>query len=95
MIEHRIESGELKPGTRVRLRAPAHGLKLAAATGSIVGPDKWEGYYIVRLDQPAWYENEELQEIREAWDNLEILDEGDSEAAGRSPRARLPFARYA
>ena len=88
MIEHRIESGKPRPGTRVRLLEPTHGLKLEVTTGSIVRPDKWEGYYIIRLDQPAWYESEELQEIREAWDNLEILDGGDSEAASHFTRPR-------
>lgn len=41
-------------------------------------PDRWSGYYIVRLDLPARYRHpggrtEQLYEVREAADNLEVL----------------------
>ena len=71
-------SMRLKTGTRVRLRAPAPGLKLRSDTGTVVRPDEWLGYYIVHLDQPAYYEHtqgnlEVLEDICEAEDNLEVL----------------------
>ena len=57
-------------------------MDLKADTGSVVRHDKWAGYYIVRLDRPAVYHHadgrvEELEEIREAADNLEILPPRD------------------
>jgi len=47
-------------------------------TGQVVRPDEWDGYYIVRLDQPALYRHadgtmQKLAEVREAADNLELL----------------------
>ena len=68
----------MKAGTRVRLRAPAPGLKLRSDTGTVVRPDEWLGYYIVHLDLPAYYEHtqgnlEVLEDICEAEDNLEVL----------------------
>lgn len=69
----------LPPGTRVRLRSASHVITLQSDTGAVVGPDeKWDGYYIVRLDLPARYDNGVhpptlLDEMREAVDNLEVL----------------------
>lgn len=69
---------ELKAGTRVRLREPSYNLKLLSQTGTIVRPDKWMDYYIVRLDEPAYYvhadgRQEELTEVREDIDNLDVI----------------------
>ncbi len=67
-------------GVRVRVHAASHVLRLAADTGQIIRPDTlWDGYYIVRLDQPASYDNgvappTRLSEIRLAIDNLEPLE---------------------
>ena len=67
----------LPEGTRVRIRVPAHTLTLRAHTGTIVQRED-EYYYIVRLDQPAYYDNGvqqyELAEIREMRDNFDVLD---------------------
>jgi hypothetical protein len=72
-------SKKLTPGTRVRLHAPSPVLSLAADTGVIARPDRWDGYYVVKLDRPAEYvrgdgETQTLYEIREAGDNLTVLD---------------------
>lgn len=73
----------LEPGTRVRLAHPPFELTLRSDLGTIVGADPVDGdigYYIVRLDQPARFDDqvgepEELTEIVEAADNLEVLPE--------------------
>ena len=70
---------EFVPGTRVRLRAPSPLVALAADTGVIDRPDRLHGYYIVRLDEPAEFrrasgEIETLYEIREAADNLTVIE---------------------
>lgn len=75
-----IESEMLKPGTRVRLRAPNHLLELKSDTGWVVRPDDWGDYYIIRLDQPALYHHadghtEALAEVREDVDNMDVLTE--------------------
>ena len=72
-----IEQKPLAVGTRVRLRSAPHVVDLRSDTGQIVRPDIWDGYYIVRLDQPARYlasdgAIEELTEIREAADNMDV-----------------------
>ena len=76
MLEGRI----LSAGTRVRVCGPttALGVTLASPEGTVVGPAEWGGYYIVRLDQPARYQVadghvEMLAELREYWDNLDVL----------------------
>jgi hypothetical protein len=71
---------QLAPGVRVRLRGRGASFTLAADTGTVVGPDPLaEGYYIIRLDAPATYyradgATEPLEEIREADDNLMVLE---------------------
>ncbi|MDO8671012.1 MAG: hypothetical protein Q7O66_06220 [Dehalococcoidia bacterium] len=70
---------ELKPGTRVRLRAPDPLLELTFDTGTIVEPSEWDFYYIIKLDGPALYHHqpdsiEETHVICEAVENLEILE---------------------
>lgn len=69
----------LHPGMRVRLRAPSAGLTLRSETGTVVGPDEYDGYYVIRLDQPALYDHgvgepQELTEVVQASDNVDILD---------------------
>ena len=71
---------ELRPGTRVRLRAPDPTLTLESDRGSIVGPDEYLDYYVVRLDRPAKLRHdpddiEWLDEVVEDIDNLEIVSE--------------------
>lgn len=72
------ESDTLAAGTRVEIRGNPIGMTLDCPTGTVVEPDMWEGYYIVRLDVPAHYRHadgrsERLQTIREASDNLIVL----------------------
>lgn len=69
----------LKPGTRVRLSGDVVGVTLRDAHGSVVRPDMYDGYYVVRLDAPAMYHhadgtNEDLHELVEAIDNLIVLE---------------------
>jgi hypothetical protein len=71
-------AGQFEPGQRVQLLANPIGVTLGGRTGSVLRPDKWDGYYIVRLDTPALYhasngEAELLHEIRVAADNLALL----------------------
>jgi hypothetical protein len=66
-------------GMRVRLRAPAWGLKLRSDTGTVMGPAEDDGDYVVRLDVPALFDHgtgllEELEEIVEASDNMDVLE---------------------
>jgi hypothetical protein len=68
----------LRSGTRVRLIAPSGELRLRTDTGTVVGPDRYEGSYIVHLDEPARYsplpgQIEEASEIVEDGDNLAVL----------------------
>lgn len=67
---------DLRPGTRVRLRAPSSLLELRQDTGTVVRKDQWADYYIVRLDTPAiCHDGEpvELTEIREDIENLDVI----------------------
>src|SRR5437773_92687 len=68
----------LAPGTRVRIRGRMSALTLSADTGTIVRPDEYCDYYIVRLDAPAIYDHgvgepEVLHEICEDRDNMVLL----------------------
>jgi hypothetical protein len=71
----------LSEGTRVRLVAPAFGVRLQSDLGTVVGPDEHDGdlgYYVVRLDAPAQYHHggsarETLREIVELADNMEVV----------------------
>lgn len=69
----------LKPGTRVRLAGDVVGVSLRDANGSVVRPDLYAGYYVVRLDVPAIFhradgKTEDLYELVEAIDNLIVLE---------------------
>ena len=80
MDEARIDDAHISIGARVRLRAPSPLLELRADTGTVVRSDKWDGYYIVKLDRPALLRHdprapEELAEVAEAADNMEVLAE--------------------
>ena len=68
----------LAVGTRVCPRSPSRLVTLRSKLGRIVRPDVWDGYYVVRLDQPALYHGadgsaQELKEIREAADYLDVV----------------------
>jgi hypothetical protein len=68
----------LAPGTRVRLVAPSGLLELSDTRGTVVGPAEWDGYVLVRLDEPARCRcvvcgRDELGTVREAEDNLEVV----------------------
>jgi len=70
----------LREGARVRLRAPTWGLTLRSDTGTVVRPAEEDGDYVVRLDTPALYDHgtgppEELQEVVEASDNMDLLED--------------------
>ena len=76
-----MEPKALAPGARVRVCSTSHKVELRADTGSVVRPDEWLDYYVVRLDVPALYrhpegQTEELAEIVEDVDNLVELPEG-------------------
>ncbi len=69
----------LAAGTRVRLRSASHVIELRSDTGTVVRPDRWAGYYVIRLDQPAIYHQadgslRDLSEIVELEDNLDVID---------------------
>ncbi len=69
----------LRPGTRVRLRAPDPLLDLTSDTGTVLEPSEWDYYYLVRLDEPARHRHvpgriEETRVICEAIENLEVLE---------------------
>ncbi len=72
--------GDLQPGARVRLHAPSPTVALEVDTGVVARPDpRWGGYYIIRLDKPGRYQRadgevEPLYEIREAGDNLTVIE---------------------
>lgn len=74
-----VNETQLKPGTRVRIAGKPVGIRLRSPYGTVVGPDRQlEGYYLVRLDAPAVSrepsdEGADVPEIREYWDNLDIL----------------------
>jgi hypothetical protein len=63
-------------GTHVLLRDHPIGVRLRAFGGTVARPDaEYDGYVIIRLDEPATYfhadgSTEELAEIVEAIDNL-------------------------
>ena len=89
----------LAPGTRVRLRSANHLVDLRSSFGTVVRPDEWDDYYIVRLDEPAIYHNadgttRDLPEIAQMVDNLDVLDLGlvttDAEDE-RTTRSALSF----
>lgn len=86
-----IQDAHVHVGARVRLCAPSPHLELRVETGTVVRPDVWDGYYIVRLDVPAVLHHDpdppqEQLEVAEAADNLEALGETE-----RSPLAVLAF----
>ena len=65
-------------GSRVRLLYPSPQLELRTDTGTVIRPDEWDGYYIIRLDAPATLRHgddppEEVEEVAEAADNLEAI----------------------
>ena len=67
-----------KPGQRVQLLGNPVAVTLRGRAGTVLRPDKWDGYYIVQLDTPALYheangEVEIVPEIRVAADNLALL----------------------
>jgi hypothetical protein len=73
-----VKEQKLLPGTRVRLVAVPFQVTLRTDIGTVLRPDRWQGYYIVHLDQPAIFHDdvepaEELTEIAEHVDNLEVL----------------------
>ena len=73
-----IDDAHVEIGSRVRLLYPSPQLELRADTGTIIRRDKWDGYYIVRLDAPAMLRHgddppEEVEEVAEAADNLETI----------------------
>jgi hypothetical protein len=73
-----IDDSHIGVGSRVRLLFPSPQLELRSFTGTVIRPDTWDGYYIVRLDAPATLRHgddppEEVDEVAEAADNLEAL----------------------
>jgi hypothetical protein len=75
-----LDAPILHVGTRVRIIGPqqALGVTLDTPYGTVVAPDEYSGYYLVRLDAPATYHyadgrTEQIDEVREFWDNLEIV----------------------
>ena len=73
-----IDEAHITVGSRVRLLYPSPQLELRSDTGTVVRPEEWDGYYIVRLDAPAILRHgddppEEVEEVAEAADNLETI----------------------
>lgn len=69
---------ELVPGTRVRLTSTGIGVTLRSPFGTIARPDRWLDYYVIRLDEPAIFEEidgepYELTEISEFPGNFIVL----------------------
>jgi len=65
-------------GARVRLRSASHVVTLRGDTGEVIRPDVYDGYYVIRLDEPALYHEpdgtiRELPEIVELAANLVVL----------------------
>lgn len=65
-------------GTRMRVIACPPFVRLRTDLGQVTRKDEWGDYYIVRLDQPAFYQEgtgpgEELTEIRVDVDDLAIV----------------------
>jgi hypothetical protein len=65
-------------GKRVRLRSVSPVLTLRSNTGRVVRRGRWSGYFIVRLDEPAIYDNGvaepyELSEITQDIENMDVL----------------------
>ena len=92
----RIDDAHIAIGARVRLRAPSSFLELRADTGTVVRPDVWDGYYIVRLDAPAVLHHDpdppaEVLDVAEAADNLDAL--GTIEPSPLSVAAFFPCER--
>ena len=76
-----LEAPILHEGTRVRILGPKSvlGVTLASPFGTVKAPGEYSGYYIVRLDEPATYHyadgrTEQIDEVREFWDNLEVIE---------------------
>ena len=76
-----VQTPTLYIGTRVRILGPQTvlGVTLATPFGTVVAPDEYLGYYLIRLDQPATYQDpdghtEQFDQVREFWDNLDVLE---------------------
>jgi hypothetical protein len=73
-----VTNSTLTTGTRVKIKGSPSGIELRSSTGTIVRRDCMDGYYIVRLDEPALVYDlpdtgEEINEVVEAIDNLEVM----------------------
>ncbi len=84
---------QLTPGTRVRiLQPPEYEVTLRSDTGTVLGPDEWEPYYVIRLDEPAEFRHadgslEAITEICEAADNLVAITSALSNGPHDQPLA--------
>ena len=72
------DSEELKPGTRVLLLSAAADVALRSPYGTVVRPDEWLDYYVIRLDEPAVQvrtdgSSEPLPEVCESRGNVAIV----------------------
>jgi hypothetical protein len=76
---------KLWPGQRVRLRPPLIEVDLASPLATIAREGDYDGYYVLRLDEPARYyplgqatstEFELIDELVENSDNLDIWEDG-------------------
>ena len=74
---------KLSPGQRVRLRPPLIEVELASPLATVAREGDYDGYYVVRLDEPARYyplgqatsgEFEEIVELVESSDNMDIWE---------------------
>jgi len=89
-----INRQQFKPGVRVRVRSAHFLVDLQSSTGTVVRPDTYDDYFVVKLDVPAIYRNAdgtttEPPEICEAFDNMDVVsaphqqaDHSDTVAAG-------------
>ncbi len=81
-----VQTSALREGTRVRILGPesALGVTLVSPLGTVVGPDEYQGYFLVRLDQPGTFlhpdgRREQIDLVREYWDNLQVVEPAEGE----------------
>lgn len=76
-VESMTINRALSIGTRVRIRGNPSGIQLRSGTGEIIRQDEKDGYFIIRLDEPAIsYDDpgteQEISESVEDADNLDV-----------------------
>lgn len=86
-----IRQRGLAPGTRVRLVDHPIQMHLRSFTGVVVGPDIYDSFYVIRLDEPGIYHHadgrdEELEEVVEGIANLKVISASQNLGAAAAVR---------